>query len=282
MEHYDLIVIGGGPAGYAAAIRGIDFGKRVCLIERDKVGGAGVYNGALSSKTLWEVSNRVSFINDTLVTDGRDPYEIRWQDVQKTVNEAKFERKFQYAVHLKLLQEGLKRGQLVYERGEATFLNDHEISICHDGQCKTISADYLIIATGSSPRKLPQYDIDENYILTSDGIEKIEDYPESIVIVGAGVIGCEYATIFANLGKTKVYIIDRQSRILPYEDEDISQLISTNLEHKGVTIHHNATLERMEVVDGVVEYELSYPDKENEIIRVQKRCYQLGVSQTST
>lgn len=276
MEHYDLIVIGGGPAGYAAAIRGIDFGKRVCLIERDKVGGAGVYNGALSSKTLWEVANRVSFINDTLVTDGRDPYEIRWQDVQKTVNEAKFERKFQYAVHLKLLQEGLKRGQLVYERGEATFLNDHEISICHDGQCKTISADYLIIATGSSPRKLPQYDIDENYILTSDGIEKIEDYPESIVIVGAGVIGCEYATIFANLGKTKVYIIDRQSRILPYEDEDISQLISTNLEHKGVIIHHNATLERMEVVDGVVEYELSYPDKENEIIRVQKALLSIG------
>ncbi len=276
MEHYDLIVIGGGPAGYAAAIRGIDFGKRVCLIERDKVGGAGVYNGALSSKTLWEVSNRVSFINDTLVTDGRAPYEIRWTDVQKTVNEAKFERKFQYAVHLKLLQEGITTGQLVYERGDASFINEHELSICHDGQCKTISGDYIIIATGSTPRKLPQYDIDEHYILTSDGIEHIEDYPESIVIVGAGVIGCEYATIFANLGKSKVYIIDRQSRILPYEDDDISQLISTNLEHKGVTIHHNATLVRMEVVDGLVEYELSYPDKPNEIIRVAKALLSIG------
>ncbi len=276
MEKYDLIVIGGGPAGYAAAIRGIDFGKRVCLIEKDKVGGAGVYNGALSSKTLWEVANRVAFINDILKTDGRTPYEITWQEVKTTVNEAKFERKFQYAVHLKLLQENLKNGQLVYERGAATFLNEHELSICHDGQCKTIHGENIIIATGSTPRLMPQYNIDENHILTSDGIEHIDDYPESIVIVGAGVIGCEYATIFANLGKTKVYIIDRQSRILPYEDDDISQLISTNLEHKGVTIHHNATLERMEVVGNEVEYELSYPHKENEIIRVQKALLSIG------
>lgn len=70
MEKYDLIVIGGGPAGYAAAMRGIDFGKKVCLIERDKVGGAGVYNGTLSSKTLWEIANKVSTINDTIVSEG--------------------------------------------------------------------------------------------------------------------------------------------------------------------------------------------------------------------
>ena len=69
METFDLIVIGGGPAGYAAAMRGIDFGKRVCLIERDRVGGAGVYNGALSSKTLWELSNRVSDINEMIVSN---------------------------------------------------------------------------------------------------------------------------------------------------------------------------------------------------------------------
>lgn len=70
MEKYDLIVIGGGPAGYAAAMRGIDFGKKVCLIECDKVGGAGVYNGTLSSKTLWEIANKVSTINDTIVSEG--------------------------------------------------------------------------------------------------------------------------------------------------------------------------------------------------------------------
>ena len=76
MEEFDLIVIGGGPSGYAAAMRGIDFGKRICLIEMDKVGGAGVYNGALSSKTLWELSTRVIDINDMIVAKGRSRFEL--------------------------------------------------------------------------------------------------------------------------------------------------------------------------------------------------------------
>ena len=88
MEEFDLIVIGGGPAGYAAAMRGIDFGKKVCLIEKDRVGGAGVYNGALSSKTLWELSNRVSDINDMIVSKGRTKFELSWDDVRKNLSEA--------------------------------------------------------------------------------------------------------------------------------------------------------------------------------------------------
>jgi dihydrolipoamide dehydrogenase len=79
MEKFDLIVLGGGPAGYAAAMRGIDFNKKVCLIEKDKVGGAGVYNGALSSKTLWELANNIAGINDTIVSNGRkNPIPWAW------------------------------------------------------------------------------------------------------------------------------------------------------------------------------------------------------------
>lgn len=276
MDTFDLIIIGGGPSGYAAAMRGIDYGKKVCLIERDKIGGAGVYDGALSSKTLWEVANRVAGINDAIVLEGRDPYEISWESVQKTVNEAKLERKLQYSIHLKLLQDTTTNQLLWVERGEASFVSAHEVKIVHEGNEKTIRGEHIILATGSRPRHLPQYEIDEQSILTSDGIEHIADYPESLVIVGAGVIGCEYATIFANLGKTKVYLIDRQSRILPGEDEDISILVAKNLESRGVTIHHNATLERMEVVDGEVEYELSYPDTTRQTIRVKKALLSIG------
>src|SRR5690606_41280731 len=103
MNTFDLIIIGGGPSGYAAAMRGIDFGKKVCLIERDRVGGAGVYNGALSSKTLWEIANRVASVNDSLVSDGRTPYEIYWEEIKKTLNEAIVERKTKYSYHIKLL-----------------------------------------------------------------------------------------------------------------------------------------------------------------------------------
>lgn len=276
MENFDLIVIGGGPAGYAAAMRGIDFGKKVCLIEAKRVGGAGVYNGALSSKTLWEVANKVAHINESLTSGGRKPYEMSWQEVSKVVDEAIFERKFQYSCHIKLLQQETMSGLLNYERGYGSLISKHTVKITHGEEVKTISGDNIILATGSRPRTIPGVRVDEKAILTSDGIESIEDYPKSMVIVGAGVIGCEYATIFSNFGKTKVHLIDRQERILPFEDEDISSLVADNLEKKGVTIHHSAKLERLEQIDGQVEYELSYADGSREIIHVEKALLSIG------
>lgn len=277
MEKYDLIVIGGGPAGYAAAMRGVDFGKKVCLIEANRVGGAAVYHGALSSKTLWEISNRVRFINETLTSDGREPYEISWSGVKHKIDEAVFERKFQYSCHIKLLQEESSHHLLSFERGLASFLDRHTVRISYkNGTYKDIEGAFIVIASGSRPRKLQEFNVDEKHILTSDGIEEIEEYPKSLVIVGAGVIGCEYATIFSNFGKTKVYLIDRQDRILPFEDEDISSLIARNLEKRGVTIHNNAKLERLEVKNGMVEYELSYPNGSTEVILVEKALLSIG------
>lgn len=278
MEKFDLIVIGGGPAGYAAAMRGIDFGKKVCLIEKDKVGGAGVYNGALSSKTLWEISTKVANINDTIVSEGRTPYEVSWNEIKRTLAEAIFERKFQYSCHIKLLQTETMNKLLTYERGKGVLNNTNEVTIYHEGTEKVIWGDNIILATGSHPRKVPNIPVDEKIIMTSDGIDQLDEYPKSLVIVGAGVIGCEYATIFSNFGKTKVYIIDRQERILPFEDEDISKLIAANLTSKGVTIHSKANLERMEIVNGQVEYELSYEDGRREIINVEKALLSIGRS----
>ncbi len=275
-EKFDLVVIGGGPAGYAAAMRGIDFGKRVCLIEKERVGGAGVYNGALSSKTLWEMSQKVASVNDMILEKGREKFYLPWDDIAKTVDEAVFERKFQYSCHLKLLQTETMQRLLTYERGVGKFLNEHEIEITHDGYTKVIYGEKIVIATGSRPRKEPNIHVDEHTILTSDGIENLKAYPKSLVIVGAGVIGCEYATIFSNFGRTKVYLIDRQDRILPFEDEDISNIVSYNFEQKGVTIHHNAQLERLDNLGESVEYEISYPDGRREVIQAEKALLSIG------
>lgn len=278
MEHekFDICIIGGGPSGYAAAMRAIDFGKKVLLVEKDKVGGYGIYNGALSSKTLWELSEKVAGVNDTIVSMGRKRFEISWEEVMKTMNEAIFDRKFQYSCHIKLLQTEVMNKVFSYERGIATMLNEHEILIKKEDEENIIWAENIILASGSRPRGLPNVKIDEKIIMTSDGIHALTDYPKSLVIVGAGVIGCEFATIFSNFGRTKVYLIDRADRILPFEDEDISGLIAENLEEKGVTIHHNSKLERIEIIDGEVEYELSYPDGRREIIRVEKALLSIG------
>lgn len=276
MEEFDLIVIGGGPAGYAAAMRGIDFGKKVCLIEMHKIGGAGIYNGALSSKTLWELANKVAHINESLTLKGRSPYSLTWDEVKQIHDEAIFERKFQYSCHVKLLQYETSKRLLFYERGLGKLLSKNEVEISYEGKTKVIRGENIVLATGSRPRKLPNIHVDEEYILTSDGIENLKDYPKSLVIVGAGVIGCEYATIFSNFGQTKVYIIDRQDTILPFEDEDISELAARNLENRGVTIHHSASLLRMEKKGDGVEYEIEYNDGRKEIIQVERALLSVG------
>ncbi len=272
---YDLVVIGGGPAGYAAAMRAIDFGKKVCLVEKSKVGGAGVYHGALSSKTLWELSQRVKNVNETIVSIGRSKFELTWDEVKKTLEEAIFERKFQYSCHIKLLKTN-RADLFTYSRGHGKILDPHTVQVTkEDGEIEEYTTEYISICTGSTPRTLPNIAVDEKIIMTSDGIDQIDDYPKSLVIVGAGVIGCEYATIFSNFGKTKVYLIDRGDHILPFEDDDISGIVAKNLEKHGVTIHHKASLDRMEVIDGEVEYEITC-DGQKEIIRVEKALLSVG------
>ena len=177
MDKYDLIVIGGGSAGYAAAMRGIDYGKKVCLIEKDRVGGAGVYNGALSSKTLWELSSRVASVNQTMGSADRENYDIPWLDVKRNLEEAIFERKFQYSCHIKLLQTETLNKHFHYERGFGQFETKNEIKIFHDGSSKVIHGENIIIATGSRPRQLPNIPVDEKTILTSDGIDQISGLP---------------------------------------------------------------------------------------------------------
>ncbi len=274
MEHVDLCVIGGGPAGYAAAMRAIDLGLRTLLVERDRIGGTGIYNGALMSKTLWEIAQRVAGTNAMVRTRGIPPYQPAWSGIMRTVNEAVFERKYLYACHMHLL-EG-QGGLFQHARGNASFLDPHTISIEFEGQRREVRAGHVIVATGSKPRSLPGLVPDEQRILTSDGIFQLQELPDSIVIVGAGVIGCEFATILSHLGRTRVHLIDRAERILPFEDPDVSELVAGNLERNGVIIHRSAKLERMEATATGVDYVLSYADGSTESVTVEKALLSVG------
>ncbi|HMU13273.1 MAG TPA: NAD(P)/FAD-dependent oxidoreductase [Flavobacteriales bacterium] len=263
MEHFDLCVIGGGPAGYAAAMRAIDLGLRTVLVERERIGGTGIFNGALMSKTLWELSQRVTSANEVIRERSRQPFRLSWPEISKVLNEAVFERKYLYACHLQLLENSGDRFK--HMRGTAHFTGPHTVMVSRSDARTTVHADHFVIATGSRPRSMPDVRVDERRILSSDGIFAINDLPESIVIVGAGVIGCEFATIFSNFGRTRVHMIDRADRILPFEDADVSGTITRELERKGVIIHHGARLERMEAMPHGVEYTISGQDGRNTV-----------------
>jgi dihydrolipoamide dehydrogenase len=123
---------------------------------------------------------------------------------------------------------------------------------------------------------VPELPIDEKIVMTSDGIENMEDFPESMVIVGAGVIGCEFATIFSAFGRTKVNLIDKGDRILPFEDDDVVKVIERNMDNSGILIHRNSRLTHMEIKNGRVEYELEYNDGSKANFNVEKALVAIG------
>lgn len=278
MPEFDLCVIGGGPAGYAAAMRAMDLGCRVALIEHDKIGGTGIYNGALASKTLWELSQRVATANEVLRGRDREPFSLSWAEITKTLNEALFERKYLHACHMQMMaaRPDSGAGSFTHIRGRASFTGPHTLQVVREGISKEVQASHFVIATGSRPRVLPGIGVDERRILSSDGIFDLDRLPESIVIIGAGVVGCEFATIFSNFGHTRVHLIDRASRILPFEDEDVSELVARNLERKGVIIHHQAQLERIAAEPDAVRYLLRYEHGATEEVAVEKALLSVG------
>ncbi|MEQ9466554.1 MAG: NAD(P)/FAD-dependent oxidoreductase [Ekhidna sp.] len=276
MDKFDVCVIGAGPAGYAAAMRALDFGKKVALIEKNKLGGAGIHQGALWSKTWWEISREARLVNTLGRRLNLDSSGFVFQKVKAEVEKAVEQRVDLLYHHLENINLGLGEELFQFIKGTAKVVGKNDIEIQSNGSTQTIQADYIVLATGSVPRKLPHLPIDEEIVFTSDGLGNLDHFPKSIVIVGAGVIGCEFATIYSNFGNTKVHLIDKGDRILPFEDEDVVKIIEKNLEEKGVLIHRNSKLINMKVEDDEVRYELEYDDGAKESFRVEKALISIG------
>lgn len=276
MTKFDVCVIGAGPAGYAAAMRAIDFGKRVVLIEKNQLGGAGIHQGALWSKIWWEISKEARLLNLHGKTLNVNINEFSFEQVKQDVANAVAQRVDLLSHHMENINLGFGEELFEYIKGTAKVTGVNEVQVTNGEETLDIEADYIILATGSVPRKLSHLPIDEEHVFTSDGLGKLTSFPKSIVIVGAGVIGCEFATIFSNFGQTKVHLIDKGDRILPFEDPDVVEVIEQNLETKGVLIHRNSRLTDMKVQDEEVVYELEYTDGAKESFRVEKGLISVG------
>jgi dihydrolipoamide dehydrogenase len=278
-EAWDLCVIGAGPGGYAAAMRAHDLGKRVILVERGQCGGAGIHAGALSSKTMWHLAN--DYASAARTDRGyRAPggLDVSYASVIESVRTAVAEKRGLLERQLASLATPNERGGVVtLVRGSARFLSPHEVEVRRlDGTVEAIQARNFVLATGSRPRVPDGIAVDGERIVTSDHIEALPAFPESMVIVGAGVIGCEYATIFASYGKTRVHIIDRQPRILPFEDEDVAEEVAKSFEAMGIVLHRASKLESLKVIDGKVEYVLTHADGKSETLRVERALVSVG------
>jgi len=248
-KRFDLVVIGCGPGGYAGAMRAFDLGKDVCVVEKGAIGGTGVLWGALASKTLWEISKDYRVAIQTNRGYRIHGMTVDFSGVRKSAFQAVKEKQSQMSEQFLAFSPRRWQGpgSITFKKGKASFISETEIQIVHsDGREEVISGDFFLIATGSTPRALPHAPFDHTHILSSDDILRLRAFPKRLMVIGAGIVGCEYATIFSNFNQTKVFLVDHAERIIPYEDEDVSDFVGRSLQRNGVTIFHSAKLDSVD------------------------------------
>lgn len=248
-----VVVVGAGPGGYAAAMRCHDLGLATVLVESGGVGGAGLHRGALSSKTWWHLANDYA---QAIRRDRGFRVTVEapsFQHVAAEVEEAVLERRTILEFQLEALHAQPGSG-FRFLRGRASLVGDRLVSVQNTrGEVEVIAARAVILATGSKPRQPAAYPIDNVRILTSDSLDDMREFPGRLLIIGAGVVGCEYATIYSRFGRTQVDLVDRQPRILPFEDEDVSAHVTESFSNIGIRVHAGAHVESLRVVGDEVE-----------------------------
>lgn len=271
ITEYDLCVLGCGPGGFAGAMRAFDFGRHVCIVEGGEIGGAGVKWGALASKTMWELSKDYATAARTNRGYHADNLRVDFNKVMDTVNEAVKERQYQMLSQLETFSPRCWKGDgsITFLRGWASFLDRNSVALrtpC--GDIETIKAKNFLIATGSRPRAYPGIIVDQERIFDSNGILSLKHFPKRMLIVGAGVVGCEYASIFANFAQTKVHLVDNKERVLPYEDGDVSRFVQHRFDQQGVMLHQSAVLQEILKHPDYLQVVLDFPDGHSEIVEV--------------
>lgn len=278
-EKFDLCVIGTGPGGFAGAMRAVDAGRSVCLIEGDEIGGTGVKWGALASKTMWELAKDYAVASKSDRGYHCTDLRVDYQAVRDTVIEAVKEKQYQLLSQLETFASGHWKGpgSITYLRGWAGFLDAHRVSVAmQNGERIEIAADRFLLCTGSKPRHFAHVPVDHQRIFDSDSILQLKSFPKRLMIIGAGVTGCEYATIFSNFGQTRVFLVDHQKRVIPYEDDDVSDFVSHNLAHNGVKIFHSTKLREIIQKRDHLEVVLDFDDGHATVVEVDTVLVSIG------
>jgi dihydrolipoamide dehydrogenase len=278
-NRFDLCIIGCGPAGFAAAMRALDAGKHTCIVEGGEIGGTGVMWGALASKTMWELAKDYAVAAKVDRGYRASGLTADYRAVRNSVIQAVKEKQYQMLSQIETFspRRWSGPGSISYKRGWGAFRSADTVAVrLVDGGTETVSADFFLIATGSRPREFPGIETDGVRILNSDHVLNLTEFPRRLMIIGAGIIGCEYSAIFSNFGQTKVYLADHAERVIPYEDDDISDFVSSHLKANGVTIFQTADLQRIVKRPDHLEVVLDFADGRSEVVEVDTVLVSIG------
>jgi NAD(P) transhydrogenase len=230
VAEYDLIVIGSGPAGQKGAIAAAKAHKRVAVIDRTTmIGGVSVHTGTIPSKTIREaIFQLTGFAVKAIYGNGsQSRVDISVRDVSSRVNAI-------VARETEVVRAQLKRNGVAIHQGDALFLDSHTVGVQGDGEEIRIKAQKMLIACGTRPAHSPEIPFDNHRIVDTDHLSGLGGLPKEIIIVGAGVVGLEFASFMAALG-AEVTLIDQRPMVLEFVDREIVEALSYHLRQLGVT-----------------------------------------------
>jgi NAD(P) transhydrogenase len=242
MYDFDVLVIGSGPGGQKAAIAAAKLGRRAGIIERkDMMGGVCMNTGTIPSKTLREA---------VLYLTGANQHEMYGQSyrVKDEITIADLAARTQHVVgrEIDVVRSQLSRNRVAILTGTGYFVDPHVVEIDDGlGRLQRASGDKIVIATGTKPARPASVAFDDRTIIDSDGIQNLERVPRSMVVAGAGVIGIEYASMFAALG-TKVTVVERRDRMLEFCDLEVVEALKYHLRDLAVTFRFGETVASVE------------------------------------
>jgi dihydrolipoamide dehydrogenase len=267
---YDVLVIGSGPGGYSAAVRAGQYGLRTALVEKNpRLGGTCLLVGCVPTKSLLHTADlwqhfKTGGENGILCDNPRLDFSQVIDHKNQIVGK-----------HSKGIDFLMRKNKVDVIRGAATIQGRGRVEVRTDEGVRTVEATHIIIATGSEARMLPGLEPDPEYILTNVEVLDLRSVPISMVIIGAGAVGCEFASMFHRFG-TKVTLVEMLPRIVPFEDEEVSKELERVFKKYGMRVETGARVGKVQRCDGGVQVSVTLSNGKTEEMEADKVLVGVG------
>ena len=270
-SRYDVVILGSGPGGYVAAIRAGQLGLKTAVVEKDpRLGGACLHVGCIPTKALLFNAEVLDlFRNATSYGINCQGFSLDWAAVQ--ARKDRIVRKLSQGIEYLF-----KKNKVEWIAGRGSIAGPGSVEVeTADGKTARVETKHIVLATGSEAKLLPGMEADENAVLTNREVLDLKEIPKSMVIVGAGAVGVEFASLFSRFG-TKVTLVEMLPRIVPLEDEEVSQELAKAFKKQGIAVSSGATVSQITNTGNTVAVGFSTSDGHEQQVQAEKLLVAVG------